>query len=237
MHASHSTMRASSPTMLARFKSFTLDDGNSCLEFIEPSYALDNQNYMDLHSLLEEGFIVDWPLAFWDHQDKVRIRTRLRKFNIVANCIYAIPTMDASIDCAKRKCVEAFASTFDKPSHTLVDDILDLIDPKEHVPPLASSRVSGDASDLDDVEYMKSIVLTEEILEKYTKVVSKLISELSSITLDNRLWCLNLGIKVMSSFWNYIVSNATMVLGRTTEILAKIQEINLCQLREEPYYV
>lgn len=50
--------------MLARFKSFTLDDGNSCLEFIEPSYALDNQNYMDLHSLLEEGFIVDWPLAF-----------------------------------------------------------------------------------------------------------------------------------------------------------------------------
>ena len=64
MHASLSTMRASSPTMLARFKSFTLDDGNSCLEFIEPSYALDNQNYMDLHSLLEEGFIVDWPLAF-----------------------------------------------------------------------------------------------------------------------------------------------------------------------------
>lgn len=155
---------------------------------------------MDLHRLLEEGFIMDLPLTFWDHQDKVRNRTRLRKFNIVVNRIYVIPSMDAFIDCAKRRRVVAFASTFDKSSHTLVDDILDLIDPNEHMPMLASSRVSGDASDLDDIEYMKITALPKEILEMYTKVVSKLISKLQSITLDNRLWCLNLGIKVMSPF-------------------------------------
>lgn len=143
---------------------------------------------------------MDLPLTFWDHQDKVRNRTRLRKFNIVVNRIYAIPSMDAFIDCAKRRRVVAFASTFDKSSHTLVDDILDLIDPNEHMPMLASSRVSGDASDLDDIEYMKITALPKEILEMYTKVVSKLISKLQSITLDNRLWCLNLGIKVMSPF-------------------------------------
>lgn len=95
---------------------------------------------MDLHRILEEGSILDWPLKFWDRQDKVRIRTKLEKFDIVANHVYAIPIMDAFTDCAKRRRVEAFASTFDKPSHTLVNDILDLIDHEEHVLPLASTR-------------------------------------------------------------------------------------------------
>lgn len=133
-------MRASSPTMPTRFKLFTLDDGSSCLKFIGPSNALDNHKCMDLHRLLDEGSILDWPLKFWDHQDKVRIRTKLEKFDIVVNHVYAIPIMDASIDCANRRRVEAFASTFNNTSRTLVNNILDLIDREEHVLPLASSK-------------------------------------------------------------------------------------------------
>ena len=60
--------------MPTRFKLFALDDGSLCSKFIGSLDTLDhNQHYIDLRHLLEEGSIVDWPLQFWDHQDKVRI--------------------------------------------------------------------------------------------------------------------------------------------------------------------
>lgn len=122
--------------MPTRFKLFALDDGSLCSKFIGSLDTLDhNQHYIDLRHLLEEGSIVDWPLQFWDHQDKVRIWTKVEKYNTVVDHVYAIPIIDASIDCAKCRRIKAFTSTFDKPSHTFLDEILDLIDHEEHVSP------------------------------------------------------------------------------------------------------
>lgn len=86
--------------------------------------------------------------------------------------------------------LKLFAFTFNEPNHTLIYYILDVTNLEE----LASSRVSFDASDLNDVEQL----CLKEILEKCTKVVPKLNSKLQLITLNSRLCFLSHGIRVTS---------------------------------------
>ena len=59
LHTSLFTRRGSSLIMLACLKLFTFGDESSCPKLIGPLDAPNNENYMDLHHLLEDGFVVD----------------------------------------------------------------------------------------------------------------------------------------------------------------------------------
>lgn len=128
---------------------------------------------MDLCCLLEELFVLDWPFEFWDHQYKVRNCTKLARLNNVGNQVYVMPITNVSTDCVKHRHVEAFATIFNEPSHTPIDDILNLTCHEEHVPPHAASKVSSDISECNDVEHMKSTPLLKEILENAQRLCPK----------------------------------------------------------------
>ena len=91
--------------MSLKVKLFSLEHEWSDPETIGPIIGKEGESYADLELRLEDIGVVDWPVMFWDVEDKVKIKMKLEKLNTILREMHVIPMESNYVDVANRHCV------------------------------------------------------------------------------------------------------------------------------------
>ena len=179
-----------------RITLWTLED-----EFADPEYLgkVDVSGATTLEALrftFESNDILEWAFDFWDVEDKRRIRKKLERLNGFTKLVHVIWLEEGKSDSTKRQRLADGSFTV-----TTVDAIPVVEEPefieveveKEDPTVLGvdSSRVSG------DIEFarvnnnpLKSLLLSNEVMDRYLERAKKLRAELKRVAMDDHSWCL-----------------------------------------------
>ena len=179
-----------------RITLWTLED-----EFADPEYfgKVDVRGATTLEALrltFESNDILEWAFDFWDVEDKRRIRKKLERLNGFTKLVHVIRLEEGKSDSTKRQRLANGSFTVTTMDAILVVEELESIEVEVEEedptgPAVGSSRVSGDIEFAEvNNNPLKSLLLSNEVMDRYLERAKKLKAELKRVAMDDHDWCL-----------------------------------------------
>lgn len=144
---------------------------------------------------LEANDVLDWPFQFRDHEDKRLVRKKLERLNGFQKDVHVIWVADEDIHASERPQLGDGSGDVADVAPTAVVEVLEaevpMLDEDQEIQPVGSFRASGsvDSAEVQD-NPLKSVLLPNEVMDRYLERAKKLRAELKRVALNDHEWWL-----------------------------------------------